>query len=148
MSREAMQQALNTMYEVQYAILNECPREDVVLFRDAITALEAALAEQAQPVAWKHRDHREILDADPREWGRADEPWIPLYTTPPAPVVPQPLKELPPLPEPWITDTEECGTSHDGESLHQDIPLFTADQMRDYARAVEAEVLKRVGVGN
>ena len=59
-----------------------------------------------------------------------------------SPPSPQPLKELPPLPEPWITDTEECGTSHDGESLHQDIPLFTADQMRDYARAVEIKAPK------
>ena len=84
-------------------------------------------AEQAQPVAWKHRDHREILDADPREWGRADEPWIPLYTTPPAPVVPQPL-----------TDEDiHLITGHCGVSKHAAISI---------ARAVEAEVLRRMWV--
>lgn len=73
------------------------------------------------------RDHREILDADPREWGRADEPWIPLYTTPPAPVVPQPL-----------TDEDiHLITGHCGVSKHAAISI---------ARAVEAEVLKRMGV--
>ena len=47
--------------------------------------------------------------------------------------------KMPPLPEPWVTDSEECGTGHDGESLYQDIPLFTADQMHAYARAYAAE---------
>lgn len=48
-----------------------------------------------------------------------------------SPPSPQPLTELPPLPEP-------AGKLYSYN--------YTADQMRDYARAVEAEVLKRTGV--
>lgn len=44
----------------------------------------------------------------------------------------KPLTELPPLPEPV--------RKHDGQ------PLYGSGQMRDYARAVEAEMLKRMGV--
>jgi len=54
---------------------------------------------------------------------------VPLYTTPPAPVVPQPL-----------TDEEL--------DVMWRSPMSADWEHREYGRLVEAEVLKRVGVGN
>lgn len=113
--REAAQQALEALEKGKNVSATE--------WHQAIAALRAALAEQAQPVAWKHRERREILDTDPREWGRADEPWTPLYTSPPAP---QPL-----------TDEEL--------DVMWRSPMSADWEHREYGRLVEAEVLKRMG---
>ena len=50
---------------------------------------------------------------------------------------------LPPLPEPWVIDSEEAGTDHSGESIYQDVPLFTSDQMRTYGAACAAAERER-----
>ena len=49
---------------------------------------------------------------------------------------------LPPLPEPWVTDTEESGTREDGESIFVDIPLFTEEQMREYGQLCRQQALE------
>ena len=69
--REAAQQALEALENGAIARPGWVPDYD-----DAITSLRAALAEQAQPVAWTVKD-------EGLYWAV-----VPLYTTPPAP---QPL---------------------------------------------------------
>ena len=49
---------------------------------------------------------------------------------------------LPALPEPWITDTEESGTREDGESIFVDIPLFTEEQIREYGQLCRQQALE------
>ena len=75
--REAAQQALEALEE--YAPQHGRPDDMMV----AITALRAALAQQAEPVAWYQKRGQEVLTSHPACWGREDEPWTPLYTAPP-----------------------------------------------------------------
>ena len=91
-------------------------------------------AEQAQPVAWRYKP----MVGSP--WSLSDDGYYvsckrdngyivqPLYTTPPAPIVPQPLSGL------------------DVERLLEDV-VGSLPVARKLIRAVEAEVLKRMGVG-
>jgi len=66
--------------------------------------------------------------------------WMPL---PPPPKLEVDM-DLPKLPEPWIYDSEEVGTAHDGEPIYQDIQLFTAEQMQEYAR--QAVLIEREAI--
>lgn len=98
-------------------------------------------AEQAQPVAWGAvvESGGSLICAS--STGHSGTP-IPvgtlIYTAPPAP---QPLTELPPMPEPAGTLVPPA--MDEGKQYAHG---YTAEQMRAYARAVEAEMLKRMGV--
>lgn len=47
--------------------------------------------------------------------------------------------KLPSLPDAWATDFEEVGTDADGNSIHDDVALFTGEQMEAYATEAYAE---------
>ena len=49
--RKAAQQALEALEANQYAVADQAPHGDVMAYNAAITALRAALAQQAEPVA-------------------------------------------------------------------------------------------------
>ena len=75
--RTAAQQALEFLDAEFGWSPGEAPRID---------ALRAALAQQAEPVepvAWYQKRGQEVLTSHPACWGREDEPWTPLYTSPP-----------------------------------------------------------------
>lgn len=171
MSRAAMQQALD-------AIEGSGCKADLMAAADA---LRAALAEQAQPVAWRYKP----MVGSP--WSLSDDGYYvsckrdngyivqSLYTTPPAP---QPLRDLcaaayqvvgvaggpvemldnlwaaaegKPLPHdpgaglPWSQPSPQPLSGLDVERLLEDV-VGSLPVARKLIRAVEAEVLKRVGV--
>ena len=86
--RALVEQALEALENLQPIIGNGLLNRIQLAFIDpnldvAITALRAALAQQAEPVAWYQKRGQEVLTSHPACWGREDEPWTPLYTAPP-----------------------------------------------------------------
>lgn len=171
MSRAAMQQALD-------AIEGSGCKADLMAAADA---LRAALAEQAQPVAWRYKP----MVGSP--WSLSDDGYYvsckrdngyivqPLYTTPPAPqslrdlcaaayqvvgVADGPVEMLDnlwaaaegkPLPHdpgaglPWSPPSPQPLSGLDVERLLEDV-VGSLPVARKLIRAVEAEVIRRMGV--
>ena len=96
--RELLQQVLGVLHHAETTVDRSGGPKHRAWWEEITSCIDAILAylaePPAEPVAWWRPDNgNEVLTEPPEEWGRADEPWIPLYTAPPAQLPAKPLTD-------------------------------------------------------